>query len=193
MAPIRIPEGKVFIARQSGVNVAAALFEAVAKVGGDRHLDVRSTMNGYHVTKEVAEQYQADLPEVEDDEVEDDGTEEELEGDRLAGLDGDVIETIPGTEGNEPIEIEGQPIAPAQVVLADGSTPEVDEDGNPILPLVEDEEPEPLPVSADNTHDEIDAYAGKLTPPVTFPTNTNKADKIALLEAARAPKNDDAE
>lgn len=46
----------------------------------------------------------------------------------------------------------------------------------------------PLPVTADNTHSEIDEYAAGLNPAVEFPKDTNKADKIALLEAARQPK-----
>ncbi|AYB70136.1 hypothetical protein SEA_ONEIAGILLIAN_26 [Microbacterium phage OneinaGillian] len=52
---------------------------------------------------------------------------------------------------------------------------------------------EPLPVTAENTHDEIDKYAGELDPKVEFPANTNKADKIKLLEEARQPKSNPAE
>ncbi|WNN94053.1 hypothetical protein SEA_FREGLEY_27 [Microbacterium phage Fregley] len=52
---------------------------------------------------------------------------------------------------------------------------------------------EPLPVTAENTHDEIDKYASELDPKVEFPANTNKADKIKLLEEARQPKSNPAE
>ncbi len=46
----------------------------------------------------------------------------------------------------------------------------------------------PLPITADSTHAEIDEYAAGLDPKVEFPANTNKAEKIQLLEAARQPK-----
>ena len=49
--------------------------------------------------------------------------------------------------------------------------------------------PEPLGVTEKSSHDEIDDYASKLEPPVTFPKDTNKADKIKLLEEARKPQN----
>lgn len=52
---------------------------------------------------------------------------------------------------------------------------------------------EPLPVTAENTHEAIDDYASKLEPKVEFPANTNKADKIKLLEEARQPKTETAE
>lgn len=51
-----------------------------------------------------------------------------------------------------------------------------------------EEELAPLPVTAENSHAEIDAYASSLDPKVEFPKDTNKADKIALLEAARKPQ-----
>lgn len=86
---IRIPEGHVFVRRAPGV--AAALLDAAEKVGGDRVQDVRTVTGGYHVTEAVADQYQQDFPEAEAGEV-------------------DAIETIPGTEGDEPQVIEGEPL-----------------------------------------------------------------------------------
>lgn len=42
-----------------------------------------------------------------------------------------------------------------------------------------------LPVTADSTHADIDAYAEGLDPKVEFPAGINRADKIKLLEEAR--------
>lgn len=42
-----------------------------------------------------------------------------------------------------------------------------------------------LPVTADSSHAEIDEYAGSLDPKVEFPANTNRAEKIEILKAAR--------
>lgn len=69
MAPARIPEGSVFVPRRSGENVALALLEAAEEIGADRNLSVRTTTGGYHVYEEVAERYQANLPESDDDET----------------------------------------------------------------------------------------------------------------------------
>lgn len=70
MSPARIPDGSVFVARRSGENVALQLLEAAEQIGADRDLSVRTTSGGYHVYEEVAEQYQANLPESDEDEVE---------------------------------------------------------------------------------------------------------------------------
>lgn len=92
----------------------------------------------------------------------------------------------------EPIEdSDAGKTAPAEVTLADGSKAPVGDDGIPVVPVAK--ELEPLPVTAENTHGEIDDYAGKLDPKVEFPANTNKADKIKLLEEARQPKSNPAE
>lgn len=181
MAPVNIPEGYVFVPRRSGVNVAMQLLDAAKEVGADRITSVRTTVNGYHVLEEVADQYQANL--LKDEE------------------EADVIETTPGTEGEPPTNIEGQAIEPGQtgepasvdLIDADGnSVPvEVGPDGAPILPATV--EVEPLPVTVDSTHAEIDEYAGSLDPKVEFAANTNKADKIAQLEAARTTQTPAAE
>lgn len=55
------------------------------------------------------------------------------------------------------------------------------------------EELEPLPVTAGSSNKEIDDYAASLEPAVDLSSASNRAEKIALLEAARAPKNDSAE
>lgn len=134
MAPITIPEGFAFVARQAGVNVAAKLFDAVEEVKADRYTSVRTVTGGYHVQQDVADAYSAALGEEE--------VEEEVE------------ESTESTETASP------------------ATGEL----------------EPLPVTEDNSHAEIDDYASKLDPKVEFPANTNKADKIKLLEEARQPK-----
>ena len=41
-----------------------------------------------------------------------------------------------------------------------------------------------IPVTADSTHAEIDAYAASLEPAVDVSSGKNRAEKIALLEAA---------
>jgi hypothetical protein len=70
MAPnIRVPEGYVFVPRQRGVNVALQLIEAADKVKANRHESVRTVSGGYHVTQEVADAYQAALPEVDDNDA----------------------------------------------------------------------------------------------------------------------------
>lgn len=137
MSPARIPEGSVFVARQSGVNVALQLLEAAEQVGADRLLSVRTTTGGYHVFKEVAEQYQANL------------------GEELENNEKDESDEDESDKSNEELE--------------------------------------PLPVTAENTRGEIDEYGAKLDPPVDTTKAANKADAIALLEAARAPKTPDAE
>lgn len=185
MAPIQPPAGTVFVPRVKGVNRAAELFEAAHKVGADVHTGIRSTMNGYHVSEEVAEQDEKDHPE---------------------HYEVDTIETIPGTEGEPPVEIEGVPAedgdenrTPADLTLADGSKPELDENGVPIVPVVGDDEKEdadelePLPVNAGSSNKEIDDYADSLDPKVDLSSASNRAEKIALLEAARTPKTPDAE
>ncbi|QNJ55525.1 hypothetical protein SEA_PHINKY_33 [Microbacterium phage Phinky] len=53
------------------------------------------------------------------------------------------------------------------------------------------EELEPLPVTAESSNKEIDAYAAEQDPAVDLSSASNRVEKIALLEAARAPKNDD--
>lgn len=53
---IRIPEGYVFMPRRSGL--AIELLAAAAEIGADRALSVRTVTEGYHVLREVAEQYQ---------------------------------------------------------------------------------------------------------------------------------------
>lgn len=63
-----------------------------------------------------------------------------------------------------------------------------DPNGEPVE-LQGEPTPEPLGVTEKSSHDEIDDYASKLEPPVTFPKDTNKADKIKLLEEARKPQN----
>ncbi len=81
MAPIRIPEGSVFIARGDGV--AAALLDAADRIGADRKWDIRTTQGGYHVKQEVADEYLAGLPEapepedVPDDDPTGDGPDED--------------------------------------------------------------------------------------------------------------------
>lgn len=164
MAPARIPEGFVFVRREAGRNVARELFEALDTVKGDRFGDVVTVTGGYHVAEAVAEAWTAAQPEVEDDSTED-STEDST---------GDAGKT-----------------EPADVTLADGTKAPAGDDGIPVVPVVK--ELEPLPVTAENTHGEIDDYAGKLDPKVEFPANTNKADKIKLLEEARQPKSNPAE
>lgn len=135
MAPITIPEGFAFVARQAGVNVAAKLFDAVEEVKADRYTSVRTVTGGYHVQQDVADAYAAALGE---EEVEEESTESTADADE--------------TKAEETKELEA------------------------------------LPVTEDNSHAEIDDYASKLDPKVEFPANTNKADKIKLLEEARQPK-----
>lgn len=67
MAPINIPEGYVFVPRQAGVPVAAQLLDAADEIKADRQTGVRTVSGGYHVTEEIAEQYQANLPESKDE------------------------------------------------------------------------------------------------------------------------------
>lgn len=50
------------------------------------------------------------------------------------------------------------------------------------------EAPESLPVTVDSTREEIDAYGKSLDPKVDTSKAANKAEAIALLEAARNPQ-----
>lgn len=129
MAPTHVPDGFVFVPGRSA-DTARALLDAADTIKADRKLSVRTVTSGYHVTAEVAEEYQ---------------------------------KAFPGAQVEEPDS---------------GETDEGDGD-----------EPAALPVTADSTHAEIDEYASSLDPAVTFPKDTNKADKIALLEQARTPGN----
>lgn len=129
MAPTRIPDGFVLVSPRSR-EIATALLEAADELGADRQADVRTTLNGYHVSLPVAEKFQEAFPDADVESTDEAGADE-------AG-----------------------------------------------------DSAEPLPVTADSTHAEIDAYADSLDPKVTFPKDTNKAEKIAALEAARAPQPD---
>ncbi|UJD20761.1 hypothetical protein SEA_ALUMINUMJESUS_25 [Microbacterium phage AluminumJesus] len=162
MSPARIPEGSVFIPRRRGENVALQLLDAAEEVGADRDLSVRTTSGGYHVYEDVADRYLENLgvdTDDEDDETEDDSTETE--------------KTVEEEEAE---------------AAAKEAAEKAAEEKEAAEKAVAEKELEPLPVSADNSHDEIDAYANTLDPKVEFPANTNKADKIALLEKARTPQ-----
>ncbi|UVG35380.1 hypothetical protein SEA_ZAGIE_27 [Microbacterium phage Zagie] len=161
MSPARIPEGSVFIPRRRGENVALQLLTAAEEVGADRDLSVRTVSGGYHVYEDVADRYLENLgvdTDDEDDEAEDEST--------------------PGEKTVEEEEAEA-----AAKEAADKAAEEKE-----AAEKAAAEKLGPLPVSADNSHDEIDAYANTLDPKVEFPANTNKADKIALLEKARTPQ-----
>ncbi|QIQ63611.1 hypothetical protein SEA_NIKE_27 [Microbacterium phage Nike] len=180
MSPARIPEGSVFIPRRRGENVALQLLTAAEEVGADRDLSVRTVSGGYHVYEDVADRYLENLgvdTDDEDDEAEDESTpaektveEEEAEAAAKEAADKAAEEKEAADKAAE--EKEAADRAAEEKEAADRAA----------------EEKEPLPVSADNTHDEIDAYANTLDPKVEFPANTNKADKIALLETARTPQ-----
>lgn len=159
MAPIRIPEGFVLVKPRS-VETATALLKAAEDIGADRIASVRTVTGGYHVTEEVAEQYQKSFPEaqLEDEAIEVDAATAEAEAVAAAGS---TPETGGGDDG-------------------DGTNP----DGTEVV------EPEPLPVDADSSHAEIDEYAASLDPKVEFPAGVNRAEKIQLLEEARQPKTD---
>ncbi|UVG34395.1 hypothetical protein SEA_GAZEBO_26 [Microbacterium phage Gazebo] len=162
MSPARIPEGSVFIPRRRGENVALQLLDAAKEVGADRDLSVRTVNGGYHVYEDVADRYLENLgvdTDDEDDEAEDESTETEKT----------VEEEEAEAAAKEAAEKAAEEKEAAEKAAAE-------------------KELEPLPVSADNSHDEIDAYANTLDPKVEFPANTNKADKIALLEKARTPQ-----
>lgn len=161
MSPARIPEGSVFVPRRRGENVALQLLTAAEEVGADRDLSVRTVSGGYHVYEDVADRYLENLgvdTDDEDDEIEDESSETEK-------------------------TVEEEEAEAAAKEAADKAAEEKE-----AAEKVAAEKLEPLPVSADNSHDEIDAYANTLDPKVEFPANTNKADKIALLEKARTPQ-----
>lgn len=173
MAPIRIPEGFVFVPGRSYEN-AKALLEAAESVKGDRVADVRTVTGGYHVTAAVAEEYQKAFPDAEleqpDELIADDPNGEPVE------LVGEKVEN-------------GQEVPAGNVVNADGTEAPKDENGVPVLSAAQGDELEPLPVTADNTRDEIDAYGKSLDPKVDTTKAANKSEAIALLEAARKPQN----
>ncbi|MGO1566460.1 MAG: hypothetical protein ACTHXC_00420 [Brachybacterium sp.] len=90
MANTNTPDGFVFVPRAAGV--AAELLNAANKIKADRKLDVRSVTGGYHVRKNVAEEYQKAFPEAEikaDAEVE---VEEKPEGGLPVTADSSVKE-----------------------------------------------------------------------------------------------------
>ncbi|WDH77926.1 hypothetical protein PTQ19_10370 [Microbacterium esteraromaticum] len=99
----------------------------------------------------------------------------------------DVIETIPGTENNPPIEIIGEPVedgehvAPGEIINADGSAAPTGEDGIPVLPPAA-ETPEEVPVPDETWTDEALDALGKERG-ITWRSNASKATKVAKLTA----------
>lgn len=150
MAPIRIPDGFVLVQPRS-VETATALLDAARKIGADRHLSVRTVTGGYHVLKEVAEEYQKGFPAVDQSDV-------------VSAADGD---------------------ADAQAAQADAEA-QAAQAGTEKKP-----EGDALPITAESSHADIDAFAATLD--LKFPANTNRADKITQIEAARAQKAEEAE
>ncbi|QXN73951.1 hypothetical protein SEA_BLAB_25 [Microbacterium phage Blab] len=171
MSPARIPEGSVFIPRRRGENVALQLLTAAEEVGADRDLSVRTVSGGYHVYEDVADRYLENLGVDTDDE--DDETEDE---------------STPGEKTVEEEEAEAAAKEAADKAAEEKEAADKAAEEKEAAEKAAAEKLEPLPVSADNSHDEIDAYANTLDPKVEFPANTNKADKIALLEKARTPQ-----
>lgn len=167
MAPITIPEGYVFVPRQSGVNVAAQLFDAVEETGADRYTSVLTVSGGYHVEQKVADAYAAAQPEVEDDDTEDSTGDNSGQTEDTGAGNGDT-----GT-GND--DSTGQ----------DGDAGAAGDDAN--------KESEPLGVTVENTREEIDKYGADLNPPVDTTKAATKADAIKLLEDARKPATEGAE
>ena len=159
MSPARIPEGSVFVARRAGENVALQLLEAAEEIGADRNLSVRTTTGGYHVWADVAEQYQANLPEEEEvEEVED---EEES--------------TPAKTVEEEEAEAEAKRLA-------------AEEEAAKAKADAEAQAPATIGVTVDSTREQINEYASKLTPPVDTTKAANKPDAIKLIEEARKPQ-----
>ena len=177
MAPIRIPEGSVFVPGRS-VETATALLEAADKIKADRKLDVRTVTGGYHVTLAVAEEYQKAFPDAEVQEA-DEIVADDPNGEPI-NLVGEIIE-------------DGQQVPAGNVVNADGTEAPKDENGVPVLNGAQGddtgEQLEPLPVTVENTREEIDKYGDSLDPKVDTTKAANKAEAIALLEEARKPQN----
>lgn len=195
MSPASIPEGFVFVPREPGVNVALELLDAAKKVGADRVTSVRTTSGGYHVLEAVADQYQHDFVDTDEDEDETEGEEsapatpvEESapatpEGagndDTTPNITDNLIDDRDAEKGQEEEEEIEVPGPDADSTEGD----EEDEKG--------EEELAPLPVTAESTNAEIDAYAAGLKPPVDVSKAKNRAEKIDILEHARtAPKTD---
>lgn len=86
-----------------------------------------------------------------------------------------------------------------EVVVEENSTDPASTETNPDGTAVEQtsqettEELPPLPVTAESSNAEIDAYADGLEPKVDLSSAKNRAEKIELLEAARQPKTETAE
>jgi len=110
-----------------------------------------------------------------------------------------VDEIVSDDPNGEPVEIVGELVedgdeeTPAVVTLADGSEPEVDEDGTPILPAIEDEDAEEveddeeeapaeeLP-NGDWTVGEIEEWAAKHDPAIDLTGATKtKATRLARI------------
>jgi len=69
MAPsIRIPDGFVFVRRAPGV--ARQLLDAAASIEADPVTGVRTVTGGYHVTQDIADEYQKGFDAVEDEDTE---------------------------------------------------------------------------------------------------------------------------
>lgn len=165
MSPARIPEGSVFVARRAGENVALQLLEAAEEIGADRNLSVRTTTGGYHVWADVAEQYQANLPQEEEvEEVED---EEES--------------TPAKTVEEEEAEAEAKRLAAEEEAAAKAKAD------------AEAQAPATIGVTVDSTREQINEYASKLTPPVDTTKAANKPDAIKLIEEALAAQTPAAE
>lgn len=165
MSPARIPEGSVFVARRAGENVAAQLLEAAEQIGADRFLSVRTTTGGYHVWENVAEQYQANLPE-----------EEEVEE-----VEEDDESTPAKTVEEEEAEAEAKRLAAEEEAAAKAKAD------------AEAQAPATIGVTVDSTREQINEYASKLTPPVDTTKAANKPDAIKLIEEALAAQTPAAE
>ncbi|QDP45516.1 hypothetical protein SEA_FUZZBUSTER_32 [Microbacterium phage FuzzBuster] len=107
----------------------------------------------------------------------------------------EVDEIVADDPNGEPTEIVGEPVedgeivAPGHFELADGSEPDVDEDGNPVLPAIDDEAEvaeeeapaEELP-NGDWTVGEIEEWASNQTPPIDLTGATKtKATRLARI------------
>lgn len=111
MAPVRIPEGRVFVPRRSGENVALDLLNAAEELDEDRNTSVLSVSGGYHVIESVAKRYQ------------------ELLGEE----DGEVEDEVEDETGDQTVEDEPAPLG----VTADNTNDEIDEYASKLDPAVD--------------------------------------------------------
>lgn len=157
MAPIRIPDGQVFVARAPGV--AAALLDAAEELGYARHEAVRTVSGGYHVNEDIAAKYQESLPEVDES-----AETPEAPSSSTAAVDSQQVQSDPGAQ---------QAAGSAGLTDAGTATPEAGDDPK-------SDDPKTATPRDGWSHAQFDEWADNQDPKVVYPSGANLAQKLEI-------------